>query len=376
MALRGTVGLLVLWMAAAAGGGVDHRFSGFLHAISPTAPGPEYFEALKPHVMRGSRTHGDHLSKYARIIAAGGVFQYVLSDSAKVLRPAWPGDGGDWSDWDALVDQEIADAISRGATTGQWDIWNEPDITTFWGPQGTSGRDQFFETWRRAYVKIRAALPEVEIVGPSLTAYPGWPVTRPINFESFLDYAVAHNVAPDIVTRHIFDSGRIVTDVDEVRSLMEARGIVSPRIGVNEIVNDNEQFRPGLIAHYFAGLLEADADHAVHAVWADVVGYNNKDALSGLLTHDTKKPRSTWWVYRQYADMAGTWAELTPTTSVNGLAAVDEAENLATVLLGREFGDSGSFVGPPPPANPEDVQIQLVNLDQGLAVPPGGAGVR
>ncbi len=174
MALRSFAGLLVLCMAAAAGGAevvvvdfgqtagtVDHRFSGFLHAISPTAPGPEYFEVLKPNVIRGSRTIGDHLDNFARIDAAGGVFQHVLSDSAKVLRPAWPGDGGDWSDWDALVDQEIADAIARGATTGQWDIWNEPDHIRFWGRQDAAGRDQFFETWRRAYVKIRAGLPNV-----------------------------------------------------------------------------------------------------------------------------------------------------------------------------------------------------------------------
>lgn len=352
-----------------AGGQVDHRFSGFLHGMSVDGPGPELFEVLNPYVMRGSRFHKDLLGNYQRLSDAGAVMQYVVSDSHGYIwtTDPWPGDGGDWSLWEAVVDAEIADAKARGVTGGQWDIWNEADIAEFWQPAGVAGRDQFFETWRRTYEKIRAELPDVEIVGPSLAAQPsaGGPGAggHVINYASFFDYAIANNVMPDVVAVHVFDAGVLVDHVGEIRDLLTARGITDARIGVNEIIYHNEQFRPGAIPHYFAALKEADADHAVHAVWADVVGFNSSnDSLSGLLTHDTKEPRSTWWVYRQYADMAGQWADFDASTSVDGLAAIDATGKTVTVLLGRDFGDAGVVVGPAAPANPEDVRLNLTGL--------------
>ncbi len=79
--------------------------------------------------------------------------------------------------------------------TGQWDIWNEADLGGFWPFQDDAGRDRFFETWRRAYLKIREQLPHVQIAGPSLTPkrVPG---TRVIRYDNFLEYAARHEVLP------------------------------------------------------------------------------------------------------------------------------------------------------------------------------------
>jgi hypothetical protein len=45
----------------------------------------------------------------------------------------WPGDNGDWTDWDNFVRTLMADLAENDALDGLvWDIWNEPDIGVFW----------------------------------------------------------------------------------------------------------------------------------------------------------------------------------------------------------------------------------------------------
>lgn len=45
----------------------------------------------------------------------------------------WPGDNGDWTDWDNFVQTLMADLADNDALEGLvWDIWNEPDIDIFW----------------------------------------------------------------------------------------------------------------------------------------------------------------------------------------------------------------------------------------------------
>lgn len=64
----------------------------------------------------------------------------------------WPGDGGDWSDYDSFVKQLLADLEANDALGGLvWDIWNEPDLTFFWKrPQA-----QWVELYVRTHKIIR-----------------------------------------------------------------------------------------------------------------------------------------------------------------------------------------------------------------------------
>jgi hypothetical protein len=72
-----------------------------------------------------------------------------------------------------FLDQLIEDVKASGMTGPdvQWDIWNEPDLLTpviFWG----RSQDQYLEMWKRAFLQIRAAIPEAVIVGPSTAGQP------------------------------------------------------------------------------------------------------------------------------------------------------------------------------------------------------------
>lgn len=44
----------------------------------------------------------------------------------------WPGDNGDWTDYDKFIKKLMADLKANNALRGLvWDIWNEPDISIF-----------------------------------------------------------------------------------------------------------------------------------------------------------------------------------------------------------------------------------------------------
>jgi hypothetical protein len=45
----------------------------------------------------------------------------------------WPGDDGQWDDYEKFVRQLLSDLKANNALGGMvWDIWNEPDISIFW----------------------------------------------------------------------------------------------------------------------------------------------------------------------------------------------------------------------------------------------------
>lgn len=344
---------------------VDHRFIGFLHSLDPDTPGTEYYEVLRPFIHRASRqpTAGPPFWGLERITQAGAIFQYVLSDGVHWTNQPYPGENGDFSIWDQYVDEQIALAksLGGGAVTGQWDIWNEPDTAGFWPFQDGAGRDRFFETWRRTFVKIRQELPEVDIVGPSFTPrfVPG---ARTLNYDNFIEYATAHDVVPDVLTIHIFDSQRVERNLTPLREIAEGYGIDEPRIGVNEFAFRNELYRPGVLLHYFSQFEAMGAEYAIHACWPDVVGHAcGNTSLDGLLTEDSE-PRSTWWVYKKYSEMSGKIFTVQGTDSVTGLAAFDEGAQVAMMILGRDFGETGAGPRPDVPSVVEPVEIDLSGL--------------
>jgi hypothetical protein len=65
----------------------------------------------------------------------------------------FPGDNGNWTDYDNFLTRLISDVRATGVPV-QWDIWNEPNITIFWNRT----QAQYFELWRRTYQRIRAAI--------------------------------------------------------------------------------------------------------------------------------------------------------------------------------------------------------------------------
>ncbi|NUR48459.1 MAG: beta-xylosidase, partial [Hamadaea sp.] len=306
-----------------AGGSPTYRASGWIYGMTENAAGPpdHFFTDVKFRYMRAGGAQLDSpggwvsgryqrrwdatLAQARRTLALGGQFVILNhdlwgADGYPISR--FPGDNGDWSDYDAFLTRLIGDVRAAGITV-EWDIWNEPNLSLFWNrPQS-----QYFELWRRTYQRLRTEFPGQLIVGPSLA---GVPTTATGWWTQYLDFVKANNVVPDIVSWHSLPSDP-VANVANANSSLNARGIAHPRpYQINEYGASNEQ-NPGDGSWYIARLERAGAD-GLRANWAS--GGNLHNDLANLLTHDANgvySPKGEWWVYKFYGSQTGLIAQTT-----------------------------------------------------------------
>lgn len=249
--------------------------------------------------------------------------------------PVWPGDNNDWTNFNNFVDQIIKNAEEAGMTGGdvQWDLWNEPDCCGFWEPHRS--QHQYLEMWKRFYQKIRAAIPEALIVGPSTSGQPsagwGW-------LNRFLDYVKQNNCIPDVISWHELNTESDPdTSKNNMDSLLSSRGILVQRAyQVNEYCTNTETV-PGVSAWYI-GRLERLGIDGLRANWGkDGELY---DSMGHLVRNNTGKLGS-WWIYKRYADMTGKLIMVTSQDSlIDGIAATDSKKSNAIIVLGSR-GRSG-----------------------------------
>jgi hypothetical protein len=320
-----------------------NRASGWIYGMTENAANPpdRFFTGVKFRYMRAGGAQLDSpggwvsgrydrrwnatRAQLLRTRSLGGEFVLLVhdlwgADGYPISR--FPGDNGNWSDYDAFLTRLVDDVRATGASV-QWDIWNEPNITLFWNrPQA-----QYFELWRRTYQRLRTAFPGHLIVGPSCACVPstgGWWV-------QYLDFVRANNVVPDIVSWHSLP-GDPVANVATANSTLDARGIPHPRpYQINEYGASNEQ-NPGDGAWYIARLERAGAD-GLRANWAG--GANLHNDLGNLLVHDTAgqyQPKGEWWAYNFYAAQTGQIVAVTPSSHYDGFATRDSGA--AKVLVG------------------------------------------
>jgi hypothetical protein len=181
------------------------------------------------------------------------------------------------------------------------EIWNEPDWPDFWN--GT--REQFFETYLRAYRILRAELgPNVQIAGPSFGFYDRAAI------EAFLEYCLANGCEVNSLTWHSLDDGpdgigTLAARIQDARASFVQNPRYSSlrmqRIDINEVVGPVYTNQPaGTLAHY-EGVERGGADAAAHACWNDSDGTSGclNRTINGLLTPGAYEPRAVWWLHRR-----------------------------------------------------------------------------
>ncbi|MFC4592269.1 ricin-type beta-trefoil lectin domain protein [Sphaerisporangium corydalis] len=328
---------------SAGGGTPAYRASGWIYGMTENASGPpdHFFTDVKFRYMRAGGAQLDSpggwvSGKYdrrwnatraqlLRTRSLGGEFILLVhdlwgADGYPISR--FPGDNGDWTDWDNFLTRLISDVRATGAPV-QWDLWNEPNITTFWN----RSQSQYLELWRRTYQRVRAAFPAQLIVGPSLAGVPstgGW-------WTQYLDYVKAGNVVPDIISWHSLP-GDPVSNVATANTTLNSRGIPHTRpYQINEYGASNEQ-NPADGSWYIARLERAGAD-GLRANWAG--GNNLHNDLGNLLVHDSAgnyQPKGEWWAYRFYGSQTGQIASVTPSANYDAFAT--KASGNAKILVG------------------------------------------
>jgi hypothetical protein len=176
---------------------------------------------------------------YSKAKEMGVPMEMVLSEMWLYECPL-PGLNGDWTAFTSFINLVI-DSVKANGMTGpdlRWEIWNESDYTpTFWS--GT--QVQWLETWKRAYQQIRTAIPGAIIEGPSLSSGAGGSYMN-----TFLDYAKANNVIPDIISWHIAGGGGDpANDAATIARALSTRGITGVKgFDLNEYGSQTEQ-NPG-----------------------------------------------------------------------------------------------------------------------------------
>lgn len=308
-------------------GPATHRASGFLHSISAEQPDDQLVRQLKPRLFRLHATEALTPTLYRRLTGYGADVQSVMSDSYGYPGPSgiWPGDGGDWTRWENLVEGMVREADSKGLQL-QWDIWNEPDSHNFWNRNG----EQFFETWKRAVRTIRRVNPKAIIVGPSLS-------NGPCHYlYGFLLSAHAESVLPDIISWHDMDPDH-PNNVVNVRKFLAKHGIPDRPISINEFKYSGGTHQPGLIVWWLNHIEEEAPESAAYACWPDLEGYSNceADTLDGLLTRDGL-PRAAWFAHKGYAEITGQLVNVEISGSrMAGVAGVDSDMQTGRLILGR-----------------------------------------
>lgn len=320
-----------------------YRASGWIYGMTENAANPpdHFFRDVKFQHMRAGgaqlpgsgwvggaydRRWSSTVAQARRTAALGGRFVLLNhdlwgADGAAISR--YPGDNGNWTDYDNFLTRLFADVRAAGLTV-EWDIWNEPNITLFWNrPQS-----QYLEMWRRTYQRIRAEFPNQLIVGPSCACVPS---TTYAWWTQYLDYVKANNVVPDIVSWHSLP-GDPVANAAAANTTLDARGIAHPRpYQINEYGSTTEQ-NPGDGSWYIARLERAGVD-GLRANWAG--GQNLHNDLGNLLTRNSAGqylPKGEWWVYRFYASQSGQNAAITPSSNYDAYAT--KTAGTAKVLVG------------------------------------------
>jgi hypothetical protein len=309
---------------------------------------------------------------YDRIKSFGADIHAVLGDGFKDSGVGWPGDNNDWTLWENYVENLVSEALLSGYNVA-WDIWNEANVENYWNPAGTAVEKKlrFFETWKRAWLMIKALDPNAIIVGPGNSAYLSMP-NRLFSVEEFLIFARDNGVLPDILSWHVWDEDTIIPDTNRARTFIADNNINIEKISISEYGGRSQHTMPGVFVWYFANLEQAGVDMAMRACSVDPNGCSTcwNVSLDGLLTLPELEPRSTWWVYKSYADMTGTLVKVTGDNNINGLAAKDSdagsvlREPKAIILLGKR---SGTIT---------DVSVLLTGLENVSYIKNCGGNVR
>ena len=324
-----------------------HRASGFLLSISPEQPDDRLVRPLKPKLFRLRANEALNPTLHQRVRSYGAVVQGIISDSYGYPGPSgnWPGDGGDWTRWEQLVEELVREADSKGLQLS-WDIWNEPDHPQFWDRSA----EQFFETWKRAVRTIRRVNSKAIIVGPSLARGPAH------YLYGFLLSAHAENVLPDIISWHDMQLDH-PNNVVNVKQFLASRGIPDRPISINEFRYSDGTHRPGHLVWWLSHIEEEAPESAAYACWPDREGYSNCETytLDGLLSSGGLR-RAAWYAHKGYVEITGQLVSVRISGfKVAGIAGVDSDLQTARLILGKR--ESSDALGE------ESVDVVFRNVD-------------
>jgi hypothetical protein len=335
------------------------RADGFLMGLSAATPRARV-EALAPRSWRVVYGPAERLAQ-----GYGAKTTEMLSDAwyDATYSPTGRGALAPWADWtryEQFVTSYVRRAVARGFAPAFWDVQNEP------GPDyledGARGSPiLWLETYRVASSIIEQEDPGAGVVGPSIGVFadaPGRGVPGAPDLATFVDFVARYHLPLSAVSFHeigpldrLTGPEVVADDVARAKALLEAAGLSSAQVFVNEYGTGKGLLVPGSDVGMIAALESADVAEANLTCYrirgaegSSYSGCGSAGVLDGLLRRSFE-PRPAYLVYETYAHMTGTRLVTSSTDrQVSAFATFDPIGRTVTVLLGRE-GEGGSGGG-------------------------------
>ncbi|MFI5673760.1 cellulosome protein [Streptomyces cellulosae] len=301
-----------------------------------------YVRTVTTKAQDGTQHPGaDALEILPSFVSAGGQDVYVyLPDFHRGFPYEWPGATGEerLAGFLEVVRRQVEHVLTLGAYRAHvvYVPFNEPEGNMFgegeWSYDGTSWRTDpraYFEAWKRAYRLIKGLDPDARVAGPNTSIL--YPEVR-----GFLEFAMEHDVLPDVVTWHELSSpAEVRTNVARYRALERELGIGPLPVNLNEYAHNYHLSVPGQMVQWISAIEESKVD-ADLAYW-NIAGNLNDSAV------EAGKGNGQWWLFNAYGQLTGNTVRVTaPHPNVQytlqGLAALDRDKRQARVLFGGAGG--------------------------------------
>ncbi len=168
-----------------------------------------------------------------------------------------------------------------------------------WGNYDEAGRQNFYKAWKITYDEVKKINPDALIGGPGFYEY------SHDKIEDFLSYCKDNDCVPEIMIYHELADNSIYkwqANVEDYREIERKLCLDELPIVVSEYGRMQDNGMPGKMLQYITQI-EVSGVYADNAYWRLA---NNLCDVAG----DDNSPNSNWWVYRWYADMEGTLADI------------------------------------------------------------------
>lgn len=243
--------------------------------------------------------------------------------------------------------------IEKEYNVRYWYIGNEPNL---YAEDYTV--EEFNLAWRKVAEAMLEVDPDIILIGPELSQYPGSAETNPkdVNGKDWMDeFLTANGDLVDIVSvhRYPFPQGRNnITTIDDLRQNSQEWDTIIPflRERVQTITGEDKPLAVTEInSHYInTSRGEATPDSYYHAIWfADVLGrmmkqnleiiiyfelYSGSDRAFGLIERYSVRP--TYYTYQLYQKFGSTLVESSSEDpNVTVYAALHEDGSLCVMVI-------------------------------------------
>ncbi|HEX2622007.1 MAG TPA: hypothetical protein VHL11_17745, partial [Phototrophicaceae bacterium] len=233
-----------------------------------------------------------------------------------------------------------------------WYIGNEPNL---YAPDYTV--DDLNTQWRAIAEAMLAVDPDIILIGPDLSQYPGIEAANPkdANGKDWMDeFLKVNGDLVDIVSihRYPFPQGvNNITTIDDLRNNAKEWDVIAPflRERVNTITGEDKPLAIGEInSHWNNGLGgEATSDSFYNAIWfGDVLGriirqqifiaayfeyYSTPDRAFGII--DRYSVRPTYYTYQLYKQFGTQLVEASSTDDLVTIYAATREDGTLTLIV-------------------------------------------